>query len=374
MVILPMEVIKLSVCLIVKNEERWLTQCLESALQFADEIIIVDTGSTDSTVEICRSLGVRVEHYEWDNDFASARNFSLELATGDWILWLDADEKLLINDLEFVRQQLMQGSDHLYAIHLVNYIGNKVSLHETYHYNQVRIIRNHYGFKFQNNVHETINVNEVLPQLITTDIQCLPIEIHHYGYLDSVVIDKGKSKRNIALLEEALRKEDDNPWNYYHLASEHVRLKNYDLSFRYVNRAIIGFLEKKLAPPSLLYKLKYSILIDAKSIDDKVIAAIDKAIMMYPDYVDLHLYRGIMLMSEKRYDEAIHTFQHCIELGESHTRHLTLAGSGTFHAWYYIGQCHEKLSNQALAKNAYRTSVSFYPDYLPAKEAMFTLQ
>ena len=85
---------RLSVCMIVKNEERFLGQCLASVKDIADELIVIDTGSTDRTVEIAREHGAQVGHFEWCNDFAAARNASIAPATGDWILFLDADEEL----------------------------------------------------------------------------------------------------------------------------------------------------------------------------------------------------------------------------------------------------------------------------------------
>ena len=85
---------RLSVCMIVKNEERFLGQCLASVKDIADELIVIDTGSTDRTIEIAREHGAQVGHFEWCNDFAAARNVSIAPATGDWILFLDADEEL----------------------------------------------------------------------------------------------------------------------------------------------------------------------------------------------------------------------------------------------------------------------------------------
>ena len=85
---------RLSVCMIVKNEERFLGQCLASVKDIADELIVIDTGSTDRTVEIAREHGAQVGNFEWCNDFAAARNASIAPATGDWILFLDADEEL----------------------------------------------------------------------------------------------------------------------------------------------------------------------------------------------------------------------------------------------------------------------------------------
>lgn len=84
----------LSLCMIVKNEERTLGRVLEAARQFCDEMIVVDTGSTDRTVEIALNAGAKVHHFAWVDDFAAARNYSFEQANGDWIIWLDADDLL----------------------------------------------------------------------------------------------------------------------------------------------------------------------------------------------------------------------------------------------------------------------------------------
>ena len=84
----------LSLCMITKNEEKNISRCLNSVKEIVDEIIIVDTGSTDNTIEIAKSYGANIYHYDWTNDFSDARNKSLEKATKDWILVLDADEEL----------------------------------------------------------------------------------------------------------------------------------------------------------------------------------------------------------------------------------------------------------------------------------------
>ena len=84
----------ISVCLITKNEEKFLSDCLQSIREIADEIILVDTGSTDRTVEIAGAFGCRVIHHEWQNDFSLARNTGITAANGKWILCIDADERL----------------------------------------------------------------------------------------------------------------------------------------------------------------------------------------------------------------------------------------------------------------------------------------
>lgn len=84
----------LSLCMIVKNEEKHLARCLSSVKDAADEIVIVDTGSSDKTIEIAESFGSKIFHFNWINDFSAARNYSLSKCSSDWILYLDADEQL----------------------------------------------------------------------------------------------------------------------------------------------------------------------------------------------------------------------------------------------------------------------------------------
>ncbi len=94
----------ISACMIVKNEEKLLPQCLESIKDFVDKIIIVDTGSTDRTIEIAKSYGAKIFHHPWENDFSKHRNQSISYATGDWIFVLDGDEEVI------------QWDDHLLTI------------------------------------------------------------------------------------------------------------------------------------------------------------------------------------------------------------------------------------------------------------------
>ncbi|MBK7632424.1 MAG: glycosyltransferase family 2 protein [Ignavibacteriales bacterium] len=83
----------LSLSMIVKNEERHLARCLSSVKDVVDEIVIVDTGSTDNTIEIAESFNAKIFHFDWVNDFSAARNFALTKCIGNWILYLDADEE-----------------------------------------------------------------------------------------------------------------------------------------------------------------------------------------------------------------------------------------------------------------------------------------
>lgn len=152
----------LSLCMIVKNEELTLGRVLAAANWFCDEVIIVDTGSTDRTVEIAESFGAKVAHFDWIDDFAAARNYSFGLATGEWIIWLDADDVITpenIDKLQYIRQEYLEKPTEVNAfMMLYNYAHDDkgtvvLALHRE------RIVRRSCGFQWQARIHETIDLN-----------------------------------------------------------------------------------------------------------------------------------------------------------------------------------------------------------------------
>ena len=106
-----MENVRLSQCMIVKNEERNIERVLSCAKDYAFEQIVVDTGSTDRTVELAKNMGAKVFHYEWINDFAAARNYAIEQASGNWLLILDADEYISSDDFPKLMQLINKIQD-----------------------------------------------------------------------------------------------------------------------------------------------------------------------------------------------------------------------------------------------------------------------
>jgi glycosyltransferase involved in cell wall biosynthesis len=360
---------QLSLCMIVRNEESFIGNCLNSVKHVVDEMIIVDTGSTDRTVEICKSVGATVLHYDWKDNFAAARNYGLDHARGDWILWLDADEEVEREDAGKLRDVLNE-TEHLVGIQLINYYGSyPVHPDHAYLMNHHRLFRNGMGFRYNNRVHEQLNVQEVLGHI--DHLKTLPVRVHHYGYLDDITAKK--HKRNIHLLEKMKEEEDSNPWIYYHLASEYYREQNHSKAFEYTNEAILKFLHNQQTPPSLLYKLKYEILVILNSFEGAW-PAIDRAIALYPDYVDLHFYKGLIFIGMEKYDEALEVLKYCLYLGEKNLHHLTLKGAGSFQAWYYIGLCYMKYEQMEPAALAFEACIQQSHDHVLAKEALEKLK
>ena len=193
----PEKVPEISLVLIVKNEEKDLARCLNSFKDIVKEIIVVDTGSTDRTVEIAKSFGARVEYFEWCNDFAAARNESLKYATCDWILRTDADEYI-------------EDSEKAKLLHCVNSNFADVYMCPTISVTQygdqidrnVRLIKNHLGVKYRFPIHETIifSIKDLGLK------QCMAnINFMHTGYVfNDAGADTKKTLRNLEVCEKYL--------------------------------------------------------------------------------------------------------------------------------------------------------------------------
>jgi len=150
---------KTSLCMIVKDEESTLSKCLDSAKKFVNEIIILDTGSTDKTVQIAQGYGAKVHHFEWCNDFSAARNQALKYVTGDWVLVLDADETLAPEIIPQLREAI-QREEYL----LINLVREEIGAAQSPYSMVSRLFRNHPDIIFSRPYHALVDdsVSEII--------------------------------------------------------------------------------------------------------------------------------------------------------------------------------------------------------------------
>ena len=176
---------RLTLCMIVRDEEQRLGTCLESARGVVDEIVVVDTGSTDGTVEVARSFGATLGSFTWCDDFSAARNESLKLATGDWILWLDADDVLPAECHDTIRRLVAGPRDRGYFFVLDDHGYESVSCL------QLRLFPNVPGVAFQMPIHE-----QLTPSLARLGINMVPTDVRvvHTGYTTPEVVREKKSR------------------------------------------------------------------------------------------------------------------------------------------------------------------------------------
>ncbi|MGL5711462.1 MAG: tetratricopeptide repeat-containing glycosyltransferase family 2 protein [Paraclostridium sp.] len=182
--------ITISLCMIVKNEEDVIARCINSIKDAIDEIIIVDTGSNDNTIELALSLGAKVYNYKWNDDFGAARNYAFSKATMEYIMWLDADDIIKEKDLKRILNLKKNFDTDIESVNMRYVVSIDKDGNESYVVKRNRIVKREIGFRWIGFIHEFLAVSN---KVLYTDIQ-----IFHQK-------EKEKTDRNIRIYKEALK-------------------------------------------------------------------------------------------------------------------------------------------------------------------------
>jgi len=224
----------LSLCTIVRNEAATLHRCIGSVQGLVDEIVLVDTGSSDGTPAMAADLGAKVTAAPWQNSFAAARNEALRHASGRWILWLDADEALRPGEHHLVRRLLRPGRIGAYLVEIVNYRpGEETPQRSTGH----RLFRRLPGVFFEGRVHE-----QIAPSIerLGLHIGRAEFTIDHYGYAGDEDAMQAKRQRNLALLHEQLRDDQRDSYAWMHLAQTLMQVGEHATAEEALQQALAG--------------------------------------------------------------------------------------------------------------------------------------
>ena len=185
--------IRISACYITKNEEHTLARSLTSLKGQVDELIVVDTGSTDNTVAVAKEYGAQVYHYEWTHDFAAARNAALDKATGDWVIFLDADEYFALESADKLRQTIASAKGDAITVTLVDI--EEDTKREFSRSVVLRLWQNKPTRRYVGKIHEHVRENGAE----FNRIECFPeLLLYHTGYSEKYM--KIKAERNLKLL------------------------------------------------------------------------------------------------------------------------------------------------------------------------------
>ncbi|MFB5269708.1 glycosyltransferase [Paenibacillus enshidis] len=334
----------ISLCMIVRNEEKYLPKCLSSVQRIVDEIIIVDTGSTDDTVAIAKAFGAKVIQMPWQDSFADARNRSFEEATGDWILWLDADEEMDVNEADklkelltrdAIREQRIEGIQFVFYNYVDGGGVESVLLH--------RMVRNRPQYRFEERVHE-----QILPNMLKSNphlqLGQVDIHIHHYGYLSQNVVRQGKIQRNVALLQQAISEHPDIPTYSYNLGVELFRSKD----FAGAVESFDTFLNKSADLPvplvSSAHKYRLTALVELGRYHDLIQDSM-ASISQFPGFTDLYHLRAIGFSSLGETGEAIDVLRKALSMGPAEEGYPSIAGHGTFLTCLDLGKLYEHVGN-----------------------------
>jgi glycosyltransferase involved in cell wall biosynthesis len=214
---------KLSLCMIVKDEERTLPKCLSSVKNVVDEMVVVDTGSRDRTPYIAQKFGARVYHFQWCNDFSAARNAALKYVTGEWILVLDADETLT----QKIVPQLKQAINTLDEYLLINLVRQEVGAAQSPYSMVSRLFRNHPQICFSRPYHALVDdsISEILRQEPHWQVGYLSgTAILHYGYQKDIITQNNKYAKAQKAMEEFLAAHPGDPYVCSKLGALYVEI------------------------------------------------------------------------------------------------------------------------------------------------------
>ncbi len=352
---------KLSVAMIVKNEARCLARCLRGIQASVDEIVVVDTGSTDRSVDIATAFGAKIFHFDWGDDFSAARNFALAQATGDWMLVLDADETVS-EALAAEVKQFIHGPAQIGRLKIVSDFRRHGQTLRSQTFVSRLFPR---GAHFAGKIHEQII--SALPRVN------LAGEVAHDGYLETA-----KSDRNVKLLRTALAREADNAYLLHQLALEYTSLEQPEQAFPCLQQAFARMQPADPFAPNLVVDLLYSAM--AVQQFDAGLAALARSEKDLADFPDFHLARGLFYMHLIRNDtarhiskvpEVEHSFQRCLALGET-DRYKSVRGAGSFLASYNLGLFYHVFGNVVGAKQCFVSAAE--SGYEPAAKLLGTLK
>lgn len=350
-----------TLAMIVKDEAKNLKDCLESAAGQVDEIVIVDTGSTDGTLEIARSFTNKIYYYPWGGDFSAARNFALEKSGGEWILSLDADEVLLkgSGDLKILIARSNQPEAYLLPL-------NNPTAQSTGEYNRflvLRLFKNNRRYRFEGRIHEQIAVTDrgVVGIAEGPVISHKPLPARERNR---------KRGRNLALLKRACLDDPQNPFLQYYLGVEWLMLGKPRQALPHLRQAWLELTDENLffRGPALRY---LAICLNELGRLDEAIVLCREAVLNYPQFTDMYYLNGVFLEEKREYPEAIKSFNRALECGSPPALYSHMNGAGSFLACYHLGHCHETLGQRKAAIRYYEQALDANHKYIYPLYSLF---
>ena len=337
---------KVTLCMITKNEHDTLARCINSVRHLVDEIIVVDTGSNDNTMDIASDAGAKVFSYPWQFHFAKARNYALDRATGDWVLVLDADETLDYVDAGRFNGLLVNPQIDGYFINIESYIGTGG---EKVFDSVVRLFRNKPDYRFTGAIHE-----QVTGSIRENRLACTDLKIIHSGYLNETIRMKNKHSRNTEVINKALMANPCNPFLLYSLGVEYSQQGN----MAEANAQFAKALQYLQGTEGYFHNVVLNLsagLIRVGQIDQAK-KTIDQAMTMLPQDCDLSLLAGIVALYKNDYERALQFLQRSLA---GHNDKVLL---GTIHT--LCGDAYATLRHYNKAEAEYLTSLALNPHHL----------
>lgn len=353
--------IKLSGCLIVRDNENTIRPCLETLRPWVDELIVVDTGSKDRTPEIAREYGARLFQFPWIDDFSAARNESVKYARGEWIFWMDSDDTLPIECGRKLKE-LAYGkhrADVLGYVMQVHCPGpGDTGQHDVTVVDHVKLFRNRPDLRFEGRIHE-----QILPAIRRAggEVAFTDVYVVHSGSDHTEKGKQGKLERDLRILHRELHEQPRHPFVLFNLGMTYADAKEYERAADYLRQSIA------VAQPTESHLRKaYALLISSLAQLHREEVAWDactEALSKFPDDKEL-LFRSALLHHHfGRLREAERTYLRVLQDAEG--RHFSSVDQGlaSFKTRQNLALVYQELDEQSKAEEQWRAIIAEVPHY-----------
>ena len=362
--------VKLSLCMIVRDEESVLARCLTAVADQVDEICIVDTGSTDATRDIARQFGAKLIELPWTDDFSAARNASLELATGDWILVLDADEEVSFpNTRAALTSFAEQFEGHEPAAGRIWIIDRDASAPSDSGRSLItRFFPRSAKPRYVGRVHEQVTFDGQVPPSADTGVEVL-----HTGYGAEVVDRKDKIARNARMLEESIAEDGADPYLHYQLGRTYLLAGDHETALEAFTNAIE--LVETDAPwlAHLFESTGYTLrALDQSAEALKLLRQVSGA---FRERADTCFLEALLALDVGELEAAELGFQRCLALDSPSPPHGGPFSrlSSTVAPAFNLAVLREVLGMTSEAREYYERALQFDPEHQPSHEGIARL-
>ncbi len=369
----------ISVCIIARNEERHIEECLKALKPYHCEIVLVDTGSTDNTLTLAAGYTDQIYHFDWCDDFSAAKNYAVSKASNDWILSIDCDEYLESIDIKKLSALMERHPQKAGRILL----RNRFRQDGLVSFEHVRLCRffNRNCYHFTGKIHEQVtpkpactnaedayNSEAVSGPCANVPISAdtpdipdrspampavnVPISVLHVGYDTSEEEMQSKSRRNIALLEQELKSAGPDAYLYYQLGQSCMKLKDYEKAYEWFHLGLSMDLEPSQDYVQNMVESYGYCLLDMKRFEEAL--GLENIYEVFAVRADFVFLMGLIYMNNGLFAEAIEAFEKCTTMEQ-----FSVEGINSYRAYYNIGVIYECTGHADEARKYYKKCGGF---------------
>lgn len=313
---------RVSQCMIVKNEEKNIERALSWGKDIMWEQIVVDTGSTDRTVELAEALGAKVYHFPWIDDFSAAKNYAIDQAKGDWIVFLDADEYMDAEDTKELGGLLwdIERGNAPYLVIYMDYVAQAKDGTLTRIGNNMRVFRNRPDLRYVGRIHEYVEKRGQEWEADDMLNGCKEMTIYHTGGTEEAFLETGKRERNIRLLKKELEERPDDVYMLKYLGNAYVSMGEDRLALEAYEKAANVYVAENHEPVrqnehiSGLFSSLLEQLCKQGAETERILEVYGQAVRAVTGESDFDYLVGMHLLGEEKWEQAADHLERALAL------------------------------------------------------------